>query len=85
MSRSTTGSTLDEVRAIKPKAARLFQKTGALVGIGIARHGSGYGLKVNLSRPVEQTEAFPTEINGVPVQIEVVGTIRKQPLTARAS
>jgi hypothetical protein len=73
------------VRAAKQQAARLFEKSGALVGVGIARHGSGYGLRVNLSRPLTQREALPAEINGVPVQISVVGTIRKQPLTTRLS
>jgi hypothetical protein len=79
MGRKTlSGSTIEKVRAAKPQAARLFEKSGALVGVGITRHGSGYGLKVNLSRPLSQSDALPAEINGVPVQIAVVGTIRKQ-------
>ena len=75
-----SGSTIENVRAVKPQAARLFEKSGALVGIGIARYGSGYGLKVNLSRSPGRDENLPAEINGVPVQIAVVGTIRKQTL-----
>jgi hypothetical protein len=73
------GATIETVRAAKPRAVRAFKKSGALVGVGITRQGSGYALKVNLSRPLKANEMSTTEIDGVPVQIAVVGTIRKQP------
>jgi hypothetical protein len=74
------GSSLEEVRAAKPHAARKFKKLGALVGVGISRQGNGYGLKINLSRPPRRGQAVPTEIKGVPIEISIVGTIRKRPL-----
>jgi hypothetical protein len=73
-----SGSTIEKVRAAKPLAAQLFGKSGALVGIGITRHGSGYGLKVNLSKSLERPGDVPEQINGVPVHVDVVGPIRKQ-------
>lgn len=72
------GSTIEEVRAVKPLAAQLFEKSGVLVGIGITKYGSGYGLKVNLRGPLEQSADLPEQIKGVPLQVEVVGPIRKQ-------
>ena len=46
---------------------------------GRGRHhrvGEGYGLKINLREQAKG--ALPTEVAGVPVQVEVVGAIRKQ-------
>jgi hypothetical protein len=40
---------IDEARAAKEKAKRLFSDVAAVVGIGIAQVGDGYGVKVNLS------------------------------------
>jgi hypothetical protein len=35
-----------------------------------------YGVKVNLSTPLEDRSAIPTEIDGVQIRVEVVGQIR---------
>ena len=68
--------TLEEARAAKPEAASLFGSMATVVGVGITRVGEGYGLKVNLR---EQAKGpLPAEVAGVPVQVEVVGAIRKQ-------
>jgi hypothetical protein len=75
---AVSGSNIEKVRAAKPRAARVFKKSGTLVGVGISRQGTGYGLKINLSRPPKQGDTLPSEIDGVPVQISVVGTIRKR-------
>ena len=75
---ANNGSTIEEVRRVKPRAARLFKKSGALVGVGISRQGSGYCLKVNLNRPFKGTEHRPTQIAGVPIEVTVVGAIRKR-------
>ncbi len=71
-----TPRTLDEARAAKTAASTLFASLATVVGVGITRVGEGYGLKVNLR---EQAKGpLPTEVAGVPVQVEVVGAIRKQ-------
>lgn len=72
------GPAIDQVRAVKPRAMRVFKKSGALVGIGISRQGSGYGLKINLSHAPKPGQDLPTQIDGVPVQLSVVGPIRKR-------
>ena len=68
-------NTLEEARAAKEKAKQLFTDN---VGVGITRLGDGYAVKVNLRDPMTDPESVPTSIEGVPVQVEVVGQIRKQ-------
>lgn len=66
--------TLEEARAAKRKAAAQLAHVAELNGIGITRIGKGYGLKINLSRSV--AAVLPRDVDGVPVRVEVVGTIR---------
>ena len=67
---------LDKAQAAKRSALRRFQKLGKVTGVGITRVKGKYALKVNLSEPVEPGTKVPTEIDGVPVRVEVTGTIR---------
>lgn len=71
--------TLDEARAAKSKALNLLRNAPAVVGVGIARLNGGYCVKVNVS---QSQRGMPTDIDGVPVRVEVVGTLRKQPAAA---
>jgi hypothetical protein len=71
-------STLDRARAAKARAHEVFSKLADVVGVGITTIGSEYGLKVNLSSPPPSLKDLPTEVDGVPVRVEVVGKIRKQ-------
>jgi hypothetical protein len=71
-------SPLDRARAAKARAHAVFSKLGDVVGVGITTIGSEYGLKINLASPPPTSSALPTEIDGVPVRVEVVGRIRKQ-------
>ena len=67
---------LDKAQAAKRSALRRFEKLGKVTGVGITRVNGEYGLKVNLSEPVEPGTELPTDIDGVPVRVEVTGTIR---------
>ena len=70
--------TLQQARAAKHKAVEMFR--GARVaGIGITRIEDGYGLKVNLERLPESP--LPTDVDGVPLRVEIVGSIRKREVT----
>ena len=72
-------ATLESARAAKPAVQEVFAGLGEVVGVGITRIGDGYGVKVNLrSAPAAGVE-LPAEVEGVPVRVEVVGTIRKLP------
>lgn len=42
-------------------------------GIGITRVGEGWGLKVNLSKPM--TKKLPGHLDGIPILTEVVGKV----------
>jgi PII-like signaling protein len=75
-------ATLTEARAAKEKLLRKVAKRPDVNGVGITRGQGGYGLKVNLSE--DTGKRLPTDVDGVPVRVEVVGTITKSP-TARSA
>ena len=68
-------TTLKQARAAKKVATKALADL-PVVGIGITRVGEGYGLKVNLDAAA--TGEVPATVDGVPIQVEVVGKVRKQ-------
>lgn len=68
--------TLEKAQAAKKTALRLLEAVDSVVGVGITRLGGNYAVKVNLSGPVAPGTELPTEIDGVPVRVEVTGSIR---------
>jgi hypothetical protein len=71
-------STLEQARAAKDQARSAFAALAEVVGVGITRLDGGYALKVNLRRSPAHGVALPKEVDGVPVQVEVVGSISKR-------
>ena len=69
---------LDCARAAKNLAKAALAAIPGIVGIGITKIGKGYGLKVNLRSKLPPGIEVPKTIGGVPVQVEIVGTIRKR-------
>jgi hypothetical protein len=70
---------LEQARVAKERAKVLFARKASVVGVGISRvAGGGFGVKVNLSEPLPPDADLPETIDGVPVRVEVVGTIRKR-------
>jgi hypothetical protein len=69
--------TLEQARAAKEPARAAVSRLATVVGVGVTRVGNGYGVKVNLES-VPAGAVLPTSVDGVPVRVEVVGTIRKQ-------
>ena len=69
-------TSLEKAQAAKRTALRRFEKLGKVTGVGITRVKGEYAVKVNLSEPVDPGVELPTEIDGVPVRVEVTGTIR---------
>jgi hypothetical protein len=78
MAKRAETTTIEQARAAKLQAVELFGHMPSLTGVGITRIGDGYGLKVNLVEAPAEENLLPTNIDGVPVRIEVVGTIKKQ-------
>ena len=70
-------ATLDEARAAKRKAAVRLARVPQVNGIGVVRLRAGYGLKVNLAEAVA-AGTVPEAVDGVPLQVAVVGRIRRR-------
>ncbi len=71
-------TTLDQARAAKAKVLAAFGHDASVVGIGITRIGEGFGVKLNLEAAPAPEANLPKDVDGVPVLVEVVGTIRKR-------
>jgi hypothetical protein len=69
---------LEQARAAKGAAAKIFGRRLRVAGVGITSIGDGYGLKVNLVEAAAGSMTLPTEVEGVPVTVEVVGPISKR-------
>jgi hypothetical protein len=76
-------TTLQRARTAKAAVLREFRKLPNLVGIGIIRCPEGYCVKVNLSEPMPPGTSLPAQVAGVPVAIEVTGTITKRVIAKR--
>ena len=74
------GVSLKSARAAKQRAAQVFAPlVGEEVAVGITHlDDDGFALKINLTSEPSQDVKLPDEIEGVPVQVEVVGKIRKR-------
>lgn len=68
--------TLEQAQAAKQSALRRLGTIAQVVGVGISRVAGEYVIKVNLSEPIELGNELPTEIDGVRLRVEVIGTIR---------
>ena len=68
-------ATLAEARSACAAARRALDGKREVSGVGVARLGDGYGVKVNLTTPCD---GVPDEVEGVPVVAEVVGPVRKR-------
>lgn len=71
-------ATLNAARCAKDEAKRQVAATADVVGVGLtkARTGGGYAVKVNVRAAPKLP--VPETVQGVPVVVEVVGTIRKR-------
>ncbi len=75
---------LDKARAAKKEAEACLEAAGQPAAVGITRVDGEYAVKVNVDEWHEADPGMPREIDGVLVQVEVVGAVRKRrPDTAR--
>lgn len=74
----TKTATLEDARSAKAEAKRQLAAKADVVGVGLtkAKTGGGYAVKVNVKK--KPAEPVPETVQGVPVVVEVVGTIRKR-------
>jgi hypothetical protein len=66
--------TLEAARRVKILAREVASRSGKVTGVGIARTGSGYAVKVNL-RGAPPTD-LPRQIDGVSVVYEQTGPVQ---------
>ena len=67
-------ATYEDALEAKPHALdELLSNHPEVSGVGIARSGTGWALKVDLRRPAGRD--LPQEVDGVPVIAEVVGRV----------
>jgi hypothetical protein len=71
------GGVTDRASARAAKSALSVQLSAVpeVVGIGLARRGTGYVVKVDLADPVA-AGLVPTDVDGVRVVTQVVGVVR---------
>jgi hypothetical protein len=70
--------TLEQARAAKESAKALLASLPGVVGLGITKIGEDYALKVNLDAALPAGVTAPKDVDGVPLQLEVVGKITKR-------
>lgn len=73
------GVSLSSARAAKKRVGQVFgELVGEEVAVGITRVGDdGYAIRVNLTKDPGEGRGLPEEVEGVPVEVRVVGKIRK--------
>jgi hypothetical protein len=69
---------LDAAREAKEKAKTIFSRHGTINGIGLTRMGERYAVKVNFESEPHDQANMPRDIEGVPVVVQVIGTLHKQ-------
>ena len=69
--------TIDAARSAKAAVKQQLARVPGLVGVGVTRRDGGYAVKVNLDHALAPG-AVPSQVNGVPLVVEVVGSITKR-------
>ncbi len=70
--------TLAQARSVKAEVAATFKTIGKVVGVGITQIGDDFAVKVNLSEAPAADREVPKRVDGVPIQVEVVGALKKR-------
>lgn len=66
---------LEAAEKVRDKVVAMLQGCKDVTGVGIVRHGDGYGVVVNLS--VEGMR-LPPEMDGVPILTKITGPVVAQ-------
>jgi hypothetical protein len=68
-------ASIDAARAAKDRLGERLAGEALVNGVGLARSGEGWAVKVNLLRAAPDLD-LPAEVDGVEVRVEVVGEIK---------
>jgi hypothetical protein len=70
-------ASLDQAKAVKSKLSQNLSRVPAVNGVGLARDGNGWAVKVNLSGNAQDLN-LPKQIEGVAIWTSSVGRIVAQ-------
>ncbi|WP_299034828.1 hypothetical protein [uncultured Pseudokineococcus sp.] len=68
------GASRDAARAAKTRLASSLAGDRRVNGVGVVRRAQAYAVRVNVVADDDRPE-LPAEVDGVPVQVDVVGAI----------
>jgi hypothetical protein len=68
-------ASIDAARAAKDRLGERLAGEALVNGVGLARSGEGWAVKVNLLRAAPDLD-LPAEVDGVEVRVAVVGEIK---------
>jgi hypothetical protein len=68
-------ATIDQARAAQAELRELVAEIPEVNGIGLARDGAGWVLRVNLVSKLHRSHVVPESIGSVPVTTQVVGRL----------
>ncbi len=66
---------LEQARAAKAAAAKVFRQIADVVGVGITRVRGDYAVKVNLREAPAAGIELPSTVDGVQVRVEITGSV----------
>lgn len=67
------------IKQVKARHARRFLELPGVVSVGIGLHAGHPAIVIGLDRPRPETQAqVPTELEGYPVRVEFIGTVKAQ-------
>ena len=69
-------ASLERARAAKAALAEHLADREEVNGVGIARLPDGFGVQVNLARPLPDDVEVPAAVDGVRVIVQQIGEIR---------
>jgi hypothetical protein len=68
--------TIEKARSAKARVAEMLRDEHGLTGVGITREGDSYAVKVNLDAAPGTGLEIPSEMDGVPIRVEITGRIK---------
>lgn len=70
---------MSEARAAKREVSALLRGDPRVTGVGVARRGDGYAVRVNLvADDADLRRSLPRRVGGAPVVVQVVGPVTAQ-------
>ena len=73
LAEQASGVSFEQALDAKQKAWSIYSPLGKVTGIGVVRSGNAWGLEVDFAEPLALGTAIPSEVNGVPIVVDITG------------